>query len=59
MARDQGPVRDEEFAAAKQLLDELRDRARKDLAEDLGGNPEDYNADTDHADEPVTDSSGE
>ena len=59
MARNQEPVSEEEFAAAKERLDELRDRVRKDLAEDLGGDPEDYNADTDHADEPVTDGRGE
>ena len=59
MARDQKPVSDEEFAAAKERLDELRERVREDLAEDLGGDPEDYNADTYHVDEPVTDGSGE
>ena len=32
---------------------------REDLAADLGGDPEDYNADTYHVDEPVTDGAGE
>ena len=59
MARNQEPVSEEEFTAAKVRLDELRERVRKDLAEELGGDPEDYNADTYHADEPVTDGSGE
>lgn len=59
MARDQDPVSEEEFAAAKERLDELREQVREDLAEALGGDPEDYNADTYHVDEPVTDGRGE
>ena len=55
MARDQEPVSEEELEAAKQQLDELRERVREDLAADLGGDPEDYNADTYHVDEPVAD----
>lgn len=55
MARDQEPVSDEEIEAAKQRLDELREQIREDLAADLGGDPEDYNADTYHVDEPVAD----
>jgi hypothetical protein len=51
MARDQKPVNDDEIEAAKQRLDALRE----DLATDLGGDTEDYNADTYHADELVAD----
>lgn len=54
MARDQEPVSDD-LEAAKQRLDALREQVRKDLAADLGGDPEDYYADTYHADEPVAD----
>jgi len=56
MARDQKPVNDDdEIEAAKQRLDALRDQVREDLATDLGGDTEDYNADTYHADELVAD----
>jgi len=55
MARDQEPVSDDELEAAKQRLDALREQVREDLAGDLGGDPEDYNADTYHVDEPVAD----
>jgi hypothetical protein len=55
MAQDQEPVSEEELEAAKQHLDELREQIREDLAADLGGDPEDYNADTYHVDEPVAD----
>jgi hypothetical protein len=55
MARDQEPVSDDELEAAKQRLDALREQVREDLAADLGGDPEDYNADTCHVDEPVAD----
>jgi len=55
MARDQEPVSNEEIEAAKQRLDALREQVREDLAADLGGDPEDYNADTYHVDEPVAD----
>jgi len=44
MARDQEPMTDDELAAAKESLEELRVQVREDLAEDLGGDPEDYNA---------------
>ena len=40
MARDQDPMTDEKLAEAKESLEELRE----DLAEDLGGDPEDYDA---------------
>jgi len=59
MARDQEPVRDEEFAAATHRLDELREQVREVLAVDLGGDPEDYNADIYHIDEPIADGTGE
>jgi hypothetical protein len=55
MARDHKPVSEEELETAKQRLDQLRERIREDLADDLGGDPEDYNADTYHVDEPVAD----
>jgi len=44
MARDQDPMTDDEFARARERLEELRERVRQDLAEDLGGDPEDYDA---------------
>ena len=44
MARNQEPMTDEELAEAKESLDELREQVREDLAEDLGGEPEDYDA---------------
>ena len=50
MARDQEPMTDGELAEAKERLEELREQVRKDLAEDLGGDPDDY-----RADRPVTD----
>jgi hypothetical protein len=36
---------DEELAEAKEGPEEPRERVREDLAEDLGGDPEDYRAD--------------
>ena len=55
MARDQEPVSEEELAALQKEMAEQREQIRKDLAADLGGDPEDYNADTYHVDEPVAD----
>jgi len=55
MARDQEPVSEEELAALQKEMTEQREQVRKDLAADLGGDPEDYNADTYHVDEPVAD----
>lgn len=55
MARDQGPVSEEELAALQKEMAEQREQIREDLAADLGGDPEDYNADTYHVDEPVAD----
>ena len=36
---------DEELEAAREEIGALREEIRKDLAEDLGGEPEDYHAD--------------
>jgi len=36
---------DDEFAAAREEIHDLFDEVREDLAEDLGGEPEDYRAD--------------
>ena len=44
MARNQEPMTDEELAEAKENLEALREQVREDLAEDLGGPPEDYDA---------------
>ena len=55
MARDQKPVSEEELAALQKEMTEQREQIREDLAADLGGDPEDYNADTYHVDEPVAD----
>jgi hypothetical protein len=45
MARNHGPMTDEQFAAAKEEIQSLRADVRESLAEDLGGEPEDYRAD--------------
>lgn len=46
MARDtEGPMTDDELAAASDAIQELREEVRADLAEDLGGDPDDYRAD--------------
>ena len=42
MARDQEPMTDDELAEFKQAMDEQAEQLREDLAEDLGGEPEDY-----------------
>ncbi|MFB6201128.1 MAG: hypothetical protein ABEI98_03870 [Halorhabdus sp.] len=44
MARDQEPVTEDELAAASDELQELREEVRADLADDLGGDAEDYNS---------------
>ena len=44
MSRDQDPMTDKEFAERKESLEELREQVREDLAKDLGGDPEDYDA---------------
>ena len=42
MARKQGPVSEEEIEALRKEMDEQREEIREALAEDLGGEPEDY-----------------
>jgi hypothetical protein len=44
MAREQEPVTDEEIEAAKEELRRVQEEVREQLAEDLGGDPEDYDA---------------
>ena len=55
MARNQEPMTDKELAEAKESLEDLREQVREDLAEDLGGAPEDYDATR----QPVPDSADE
>ena len=58
MARDQEPVSEAEIEALREAMDEQREEIREALAEDLGGEPEDYDAEAyfnDRAGEPVTD----
>lgn len=38
------PITEDELAEAKARLEDLREEVRADLAEDLGGDPEDYAA---------------
>jgi hypothetical protein len=46
MARDtEGPMTEDELAAASDAIQELREEVRDDLADDLGGEPDDYRAD--------------
>lgn len=42
MARDQEPVTDEEFDSLREEMSEQRDQLHEDLADDLGGDPDDY-----------------
>ncbi|WP_276258358.1 hypothetical protein [Haloglomus litoreum] len=44
MARKQEPVTDEEIEAAKRELRRVQEEVREQLAADLGGDPEDYDA---------------
>lgn len=44
MARDQEPITEAEIEAAKEEMREQQEEIRKQLAEDLGGDPEDYDA---------------
>jgi len=58
MARNQDPVSEDEIEALREEMDEQREDIREALAEDLGGEPEDYNAEeylNDRAGEPVAD----
>jgi len=42
MARNQEPLTDEEIAEFKEKMDEGSEEIREDLAEDFGGDPDDY-----------------
>ena len=42
MARNQGPITDEEMDEFEAKMDEQSEELREALAEDLGGDPEDY-----------------
>jgi hypothetical protein len=62
MARNQEPVTDDEIEALQEEMAEQQAEIRESLAEDLGGEPEDYSAeryfqrlDSDQTDEAVTD----
>ena len=58
MARNQNPVSEEEIDALREEMDEQREKIREALAKDLGGEPEDYDAEAylnDRAGEPVAD----
>ena len=58
MARDQEPVSEEELRALQEEMDGQREEIREALADDLGGEPEDYDAEkylSDRAGEPVAD----
>jgi ClpP class serine protease len=58
MARDQEPVTEEEIQALQEEMDDQREEIREALAEDLGGEPEDYDAEkylSDRAGETVAD----
>jgi len=58
MAPNQDPVSDEELEALAEQMDAQREKVREALAEDLGGEPEDYEAGkylSDRAGEPVAD----
>ena len=58
MARDQEPVSEEELRAFQEEMDDQREEIREALADDLGGEPEDYDAEkylSDRAGEPVAD----
>lgn len=42
MARDQKPMTDDEIAELRDRMEEQREDIRAALAEDLGGDPDDY-----------------
>ena len=44
MTEDQEPMTDEEIEELRQQMEAQREEIRADLAEKLGGEPEDYNA---------------
>lgn len=45
MARDQAPLTEEELAAFGEEMERQAQEIREALAEDLGGDPEDYRVD--------------
>lgn len=49
---DRHPISDAELTAASDAIQHLRAEVRADLADDLGGDPDDYRAD---GDRPVLD----
>lgn len=52
MARHQeGPMTEDDLSDAADEIQALRAEVREDLAEDLGGDPDDYEADSYRADE--------
>jgi hypothetical protein len=58
MARDQEPVSEDEIESLREEMEEQREEIRKALAEDLGGEPEDYDAEeylNNRTGEPVAD----
>jgi len=58
MARDRGPVTEAEFEEFRKKVEAQREEVRRALAADLGGNPEDYDAEAylnDRSGEPVAD----
>ena len=58
MARNQERVSEEEIEALREEMDEQREYIREALAENLGGGPEDYDAEgylEDRVGEPVAD----
>jgi hypothetical protein len=44
MAPNQEPVGEEEFEALREEMEKQREELRNALADDLGGDPEDYDA---------------
>lgn len=59
MARDQQPVTDAEIEAFREELEAQRQEIREQLAEDLGGEPEDYDAERYFAQQADGDGTGE
>lgn len=60
MARDHEPMTDDELDAFHDAMEKQGEERREALAEDLGGEPADYDAEAslnDHAGEPVADGS--
>ena len=58
MARNQEPVSEEEIETLREEMEEQRETIREALADDLGGEPEDYDAEAyfnDLSGEPVAD----